>query len=111
IKQLHEELNRLSQAFNRNIRESVLTLEVEPGDLVGLPPDYLKAHPPGPNGKVALTTDNPDYGPVLSYARKASVREAFWKLYRQRAHPANLPVLDQMLARRHELARPLGLRP
>jgi thimet oligopeptidase len=108
VKQLHDELNQLSQAFNRNIRDSVLTLEVDPADLEGLPADYLKAHPAGPNGRVALSTDNPDYVPVMSYARKAGVREAFWKLYRQRAHPANLATLDQMLAKRYELARLLG---
>ncbi|MDB5858560.1 MAG: Thimet oligopeptidase [Ramlibacter sp.] len=108
IKQLHQDLTRLSQAFNNNIRDSVLTLEVAPADLAGLPADFVKAHAPDANGRVALSTDNPDYTPVMAYARKAEVREAFWKLYRQRAHPANLAALDQMLARRHELARLLG---
>jgi len=108
IRQLNEELVKTSQAFNRNIRESVLALEVEPADLEGLPADYVRAHPAGPQGKVRLTTDSPDYVPFMSYARNGVAREAYWKLYRQRAHPHNLAVLDTMLARRHELATLLG---
>ncbi|GAC1527727.1 MAG: hypothetical protein NVS2B4_05250 [Ramlibacter sp.] len=102
------ELVKISQMFNKNILESVLTLQVDPMDLTGLPADFVQAHQPGPDGKVALKTDNPDYQPVVSYAADASVREAFWKLNRLRAQPVNLAPLDQMLARRHELARLLG---
>ena len=108
VKRLNDELVGLSQEFNRNIRDSVLTLQVTPADLDGLPADYVKAHPPGADGKVSLSTDSPDYGPFMSYSRSVAAREAFWKLYRQRAHPMNLATLDKMLARRHELATLLG---
>ena len=108
VKQLNDELTRLSQEFNKNIRNSVLTLELDPADLDGLPQDFVRAHPPGANGKVALKTDSPDYVPFMSYAKSSKAREAFWKLYRLRAHPMNLATLDNMLARRHELATLLG---
>jgi thimet oligopeptidase len=108
LKQLDGELVKLSQEFNKNIRESVLTLEVAPADLEGVPDDFIKGHKLNAAGKIVLKTDNPDYGPVMSYAKNAAVREQFWKLYRQRAHPKNLAVLDQMLAKRHEKAKLLG---
>jgi thimet oligopeptidase len=108
VLQINDELTKLSQEFNRNIRDSVLTLEVEPADLDGLPADFVRAHPPGANGKVKLSTDSPDYVPFMSYSKSVRAREAFWKLYRVRAHPANLATLDQMLAKRHELATLLG---
>jgi thimet oligopeptidase len=108
LKQLDAELVKLSQQFNRNIREGVLTLELSPADLDGLPPDFIKAHPANAAGKVVLKTDNPDYVPFMSYAKNAAAREKFWKLYRQRAAPKNIAVLDQMLAKRHEKARLLG---
>ena len=104
VTQLNSELVKLSQEFNRHIRDSVLTLEVDPADLEGLPADFVRAHPPGPNGKVRLTTDSPDFGPFMTYSRSTQAREAFWKLYRLRAHPMNLSTLDRMLATRHELA-------
>jgi thimet oligopeptidase len=110
LKQLDAELVKLSQEFNKNIREGVLTLELAPSELEGLPEDFIKAHPANSNGKVVLKTDNPDYVPFMSYAKNGVAREKFWKLYRQRAHPKNLAVLDQMLAKRHEKAGLLGFK-
>jgi thimet oligopeptidase len=108
LKELDAELTKLSQEFNRNIREGVLTLELTRADLDGLPEDFIKGHPANAAGKVILKTDNPDYVPFMSYAKSSPARERFWKLYRQRAHPKNLAVLDQMLAKRNEKARLLG---
>ncbi len=103
VRALNEELVRIGQEFQRNIRDDVRSIQVSAADLEGLPPDYVRAHASG-----QITTDNPDYIPFLTYARSSSARERLWKIYRQRAHPRNLEVLDRMLARRHELARLLG---
>jgi thimet oligopeptidase len=108
LKQLDADLVKLSQEFGKNIREGVLSLEVTPADLQGLPEDFIKGHQPNAAGKIVLKTDNTDYVPVMSYAKSGAVREQFWKLYRQRAHPKNLAILDQMLAKRNEKARLLG---
>jgi len=103
VRALNEELVRIGQEFQRNIRDDVRSIQVSAADLEGLPPDYVRAHASG-----QITTDNPDYIPFLTYARSSAARERLWKIYRQRAHPRNLEVLDRMLARRHELARLLG---
>ena len=58
--------------------------------------------------QVALKTDNTDYVPVMTYAKSEKVREDFWKLYRMRAHPKNGETLNQMLAKRYEMAKLLG---
>jgi thimet oligopeptidase len=108
LKELDADLVKLSQEFGKNIREGVLSFEVAPADLQGLPEDFIKGHQPNAAGKIVLKTDNTDYFPVMSYAKSGTVREQFWKLYRLRAHPKNLAVLDQMLARRNEKARLLG---
>ena len=108
VKQLNDELVKLGQEFGKNIREGVLTLEVDAKDLDGMPEDFIKGHPAGANGKIALKTDNTDYVPVMTYAKNEKVREDFWKLYRLRAHPKNLETLNQMLAKRYELATLLG---
>jgi thimet oligopeptidase len=108
VRALREELVRIGQEFGRNIKDDVRRLEVDPGELDGLPDDWRKAHPPGASGKVTVTTDNTDYVPVMTYARSERVREALWRLYRLRGHPKNLDVLSRMLARRAELARVLG---
>jgi thimet oligopeptidase len=108
VQALREELVRIGQEFGRNIKDDVRRLEVEPAELDGLPEDWRRAHPPGASGKVSLTTDNTDYVPFMTYARSARAREALWRLYRLRGHPANLDVLGRMLSRRAELAGLLG---
>jgi thimet oligopeptidase len=108
VKALREELVKLGQQFQNNIAADVRTIELDPADLDGLPDDYKRARKPAANGKVALTTNNTDYQPFMSYAKSARAREAFWKIYRQRGDPKNLAVLGRMLEARRELANLLG---
>jgi len=108
VKALRDELVRIGQEFGRNIKDDVRSLAFEPGELEGLPDDYVRAHPPGPDGKVRITTDNTDYVPFITYARSGKAREALWRLYRLRGHPANLEVLTRLFSRRAELAALLG---
>ncbi len=100
---LNEELVRIGQEFQRNIRDDVRSIQVSAAELEGLPADYVRAHASG-----VVTTDSPDYVPFMTYSRSSPARERLWKIYRQRAHPVNLMVLDRMLGRRYELARLLG---
>jgi len=108
VRALREELVRLGQEFGRNIKDDVRRVELDPAELDGLPEDWRRAHPPGPDGKVGVTTDNTDYVPFMTYAQSGRAREALWRLYRLRGHPKNLDVLSRLLARRAELARLLG---
>jgi thimet oligopeptidase len=108
VKALREELVRVGQEFGRNIKDDVRRLDLDPAELEGLPEDWRRAHPPAESGKVAVTTDNTDYVPFMTYARSERAREALWRLYRLRGHPRNLDVLGRMLAGRAELARLLG---
>ncbi|WNG30868.1 Zn-dependent oligopeptidase [Cystobacter fuscus] len=108
VKALNEAILKLGQTFNQNIAEDVRRVELEPRELAGLPEDFVRAHPPGANGRVVLTTNYPDYFPFMTYARDAKAREKFWRVYHQRAFPQNEQVLAQLIARRHELATLLG---
>jgi thimet oligopeptidase len=108
VKALREELVRIGQEFGRNIKDDVRALPLDPADLEGLPEDFRRAHPPGDDGKVTLTTDNTDYVPFVTYATSGRAREALWRLYRLRGHPRNLETLSRLLARRAELAQLLG---
>ncbi len=107
VKALNEELVKVGQAFSRNIRDDVRTVQLDAKDLEGLPADWLAAHP-AKDGTVAVTTNTPDSLPVMTYARGTKAREALWRASRDRAFPKNAEVLKQLLARRHELATLLG---
>ncbi len=110
VRQLQEELVGIGQDFDRNIRTDTRAARFAPGALAGLPDDYVRAHPPGDDGRVAVTTDYPDLIPFLTYSRNAQARGELWRLQNQRAYPANVDVLQSMLERRHELATVLGYR-
>lgn len=108
VRQLREELLKIGQEFGKNIKDDVRTMKVPASELDGLPDDFKQQHKPGPDGLVAITTDNTDYIPFVTYARSGKAREELWRLYRLRGHPKNLEVLSRMLEKRHELATLLG---
>ena len=103
VRALNEELVRIGQEFQRNIRDDVRRIEVTRAELEGLPEDYVAAHQAG-----VITTDYPDYVPFMTYSKSSAARERLWRVYRQRAHPKNLDVLARMLGKRFELATLLG---
>jgi thimet oligopeptidase len=106
---LNNEIDRVSNEFTENIASSRRTIEVcERSSLIGLPDDYLRSHPAGPDGRVRLTTDYPDFQPVMTYCDDADVRRRLLMEFANRAYPENLPVLKRLLALRHEFATSLG---
>jgi len=108
VRVLNDEIVAIGQEFDRNIRGGTKTVTFTTAELAGLPGDFRKAHPPGADGMVALTTDYPDYHPFMAYARSSKAREKFWRAYNTRASPANVEVLSRLLAKRYELATVLG---
>ena len=109
IKGLRDEITATGQDFDRTIREDERSIQVDgAADLAGLPADFVKAHPPGPDGKITITTKYPDIIPVFRYARDPEVRRRLQWEHLNRGHPANLATLSKLMATRHELARVLG---
>jgi len=108
LQQLWDEVTAIGSEFERNINEDTRSVRLRPEDLEGMPPDYVAAHPPGADGLVTITTAYPDTLPLLQYARREATRKTVLAQFHGRAHPANLEVLDRLLARRAEIARLLG---
>jgi len=108
IKALRDEMVKIGQEFDRNIRESVRSIQVDPADLEGLPADYVASHKPGPDGKVKLDINYPDYIPFMTYAKREEPRRRLYMEFQNRAYPKNTEVLQRLISRRDELARLLG---
>jgi thimet oligopeptidase len=108
IAAIYEDLVKTGQEFDRNIRTDSRKFQVAPADLDGLPEDFIKGHPAGADGKVTLSIETPDYVPVVRYAKSAEVRKTMMHEGLNRAYPANIPVLDSLLAKRYRVARILG---
>ncbi len=102
-------IDRTGNRFAENIAQLDRSLLVpDPARLHGLPSDYLAAHPPGPDGRVRITTKYPDFGPVMSYCDDASVRRDLLLEFARRAYPENDPVLRELLELRARFASHLG---
>ena len=108
LKELADQSVKLGQDFDRAIREDVRSVSLDPSQLAGLPPDYVAAHPPGPDGKVRITTDYPDLLPFRQYAVDGQARRELYLANTSRAWPGNEGILRELLAVRAEQARLLG---
>jgi thimet oligopeptidase len=109
IKELQDQATLTSLSFARNVQEGGNTVTVEnPAELEGLPADFLESHQPGEDGKIMLTTDFPDYLPVLTFARSSDLRRRMFLAYNTRAYPANRQLLLDLLRIRQEIATILG---
>lgn len=108
IRALQDRIATLTLAFGRNVADGTLTVKATRAELDGLPADYIARHKPDANGIYTLTTDAPDEGPVMSFAKSASLRLRMHQAYLSRAYPANGKVLHDLLAARQQLATTLG---
>jgi thimet oligopeptidase len=109
IKTLNDEITKYSSQFQRNLQESQLKVVVkDPKELDGLPEDYIKAHKPGADGTITLTSDSPDVTPVLKFSKSADLRKRIYLAYNNRAYPQNVATLADLLKKREELANVLG---
>jgi thimet oligopeptidase len=108
LKALSDEMTATGLEFDKNIREDVHSVKLDPKQLAGLPDDYVKAHPAGADGKVTLTTDYPDYMPFRKYAEDLQARKALYGEFLNRGYPKNDEVLHKLLRERREFATTLG---
>ena len=63
---LSDQIATVGTAFDKGIADGRKTVLADPAELEGLPADYIAAHPPGTDGKIVISTDYPDLGPVMA---------------------------------------------
>ncbi|MEX1249950.1 MAG: M3 family metallopeptidase [Hyphomonas sp.] len=109
VRTLNTELSGISLEFNRNLREIQGSIKLgSVAELEGLPQDYIDAHPPGEDGRITITTDTPDMGPIFGYSPNESLRKRLLEVSANRAWPENEVPLRRLLEKRYELAQTLG---
>jgi thimet oligopeptidase len=109
VKKRLDHITEAALKFGRNVQENVNHVVVkDKAELDGLPADYIAAHPPAADGTIALTTDETDYLPVMSYATSDDLRKRMYLAYTTRAYPANKEILLDVLKTRYEVAKILG---
>jgi len=109
IKKLNEELVEIGQEFSRHIRDGRREVYVNSAaELDGLPQDYIDGHQPAEDGRIAISTDYPDYIPVMTYAKNGDLRMRLYHEYLNRGYPENKDTFKRLLEKRYELAQTLG---
>ncbi|HEY3989545.1 MAG TPA: M3 family metallopeptidase [Acidobacteriaceae bacterium] len=109
LRELQDKATLLSLTIGRNVQEGTLKVEItDLSELEGLPEDFRKNHPPDEAGKVVLTTDYPDYLPVMTFAASDALRRRMFLAYNMRAFPANRELLLELFRTRYAIAKLLG---
>ncbi len=109
IRELHDKATLLSLTFARNVQDGANHVTVQdPAELDGLPADFVASHPPAEDGTITLSTDYPDYMPVMTFASNDDLRRRMFLAYNTRAYPTNRQVLLDLLKTRQEIATMLG---
>jgi len=109
VQQLNEEIDQLSSTYSLNVNADTRYVTRSVSDqaaLEGLPHDFIASHTNG--SVVQISTDTPDMQVVLKYSTSPALRKELHVAYYNRAVPANLDILAQVLAKRYELAQVLG---
>jgi thimet oligopeptidase len=103
-----EAMDRLGTVFVRNLTDDTTTVLATPEELAGLPPDWIARHRRDAAGRVILTTNYPDFFPVIRYGANRALRHRMVIAFFSRGWPANGVVLDSLLHLRQETSRLLG---
>ena len=107
-KEILDQITGLDQQFGKNIREAGTKLAFTEAELQGVPDGVWKTAPRDAEGRVVLGIDNPSLVPVLQFADNSTTRERMWRAKNTQGGDANLKLLGQIAALRHELAGLFG---
>lgn len=108
IAQLKKEIGKLELDFSNNINKDASFIVVSRDGLMGLKDDFIDSLQKTDDGNYKLGVDYPTYYEVIEYCAVAETRKKLSKAFGNRAYPANMKILEDIIAKRDQLARELG---
>ena len=108
VRELEQQLTELSLKYDTNIATDNRTIAVPRQELQGLDDDFINNLKKDKQGLYILGTDYPTYTSIMKHCSVESTRKALYKIYVNRAYPANEQILHDIINKRNELARLLG---
>lgn len=109
VKALRKEIDELVTKFQSNISDDTTTLEVSPEGLAGVTPGTITTFKKTDDGKrYVLRPDYPTISEVMAHCSVSATRKRLNEAFLNRAYPVNQPVLEQLIAKRDDLAHKLG---
>jgi Zn-dependent oligopeptidase len=107
FKALNLEITELTSQYSTNMNTHGLVLELDAEGANGIP-ETLTSRYANDEGTYAIPVISANRGPVVDNATSEETRKAFTMMYANRAADENLEILDQLVAKRHELAQLMG---
>ena len=105
---INAEITRVSQEFDRRIREDKTQVPFTVAELAGVPPPVWKDAKRDAQGRILLGLDYPSSIPVLENAVSAVARERMWRASMNQGGAENLALLAQLATLRREYANLFG---
>ena len=105
---LKKEMVELELLFDKNIAHDQSTVAVRQEELAGLSPDFIDNLQKTEDGLYILGIDYPTYTQIMENCNVEQTRKQLWRAFNNRAYPANKEILEQLIAKRYELAQLLG---
>ncbi len=110
VQQHRTRLVELGVAFNRNIDEAEGGLDLDRGQLAGMPDDYVARLSPGTADETyRVSIDYPDYYPFMDMATSRDLRQQLQFIFYNKAVDENEPILKEAVRIRHRIAEIFGL--
>lgn len=108
IPDLAKQISQLETDFNNNIRDDKRFIQVDKSELVGLPEDWITGLTKAKNGKYIVTTEYPDYFPLMKNAKSENARKRLYEQFSIRGGKKNVEILEKALKLRNDLAITMG---
>lgn len=109
LEDINAQISKLSIEFSKNIREDASTVTFTSQELTGLPETVLERLDRNEDNTYTLKTDYPTYDGVMKYAELSETRQKYNEAFRNRAYPANIELLKEILNLKKEKATIIGM--
>lgn len=108
VRELKKRLAKLETDFSTNLNQDNTTVEYALEELAGVNPDFIKSLKTTSVGKVIVTTKGPHYERIMDYAENGETRRKMLFAYENRAAEKNIPLLEEAVRLRKQIAEIMG---
>lgn len=110
LTEIQKQIGDMERVASQNINEDKTKVEVEEKLLDGMPPHLIKTleKVPGKEGYRFVSMKKPEINPALKLVKDEKTRERLSFAMGNKAMPANEHLVEELVAKRHEMALMLG---
>lgn len=108
VKKIKKELAALQLDFEANIAKDNSNIKVTRDELAGLSDEFINSLKKTEDGLFILGVDYPTFFNVMENCTVESTRKSLDHAFENRAYPVNHKILEQVIAKRNQMAQLLG---